>query len=112
MNSIGKHDDFVGYLDSLDHKFSVIGLTETWLNSNNVNDFPLNQYSFVGRVRNHKIGGGVGLYVNQSYQYRERHDLSINVDDVIESQFIELTTPDNIIVGVIYRPPNYNLELF
>ena len=107
-----KHDDFVGYLDSLDHKFSVIGLTETWLNSNNVNDFPLNQYSFVGRVRNHKIGGGVGLYVNQSYQYRERHDLSINVDDVIESQFIELTTPDNIIVGVIYRPPNDNLELF
>ena len=77
-----------------------------------MNDFPLNQYSFVGRVRNHKIGGGVGLYVNQSYQYRERHDLSINVDDVIESQFIELTTPDNIIVGVIYRPPNDNLELF
>ena len=107
-----KHDDFVGYLDSLDHKFSVIGLTETWLNSNNVNDFPLNQYSFVGRVRNHKIGGGVGLHVNQSYQYRERHDLSINVDDVIESQFIELITPDNIIVGVIYRPPNDNVELF
>lgn len=36
-----KHADFVEYLDSLDHKFSVIGLTETWLNSNNVNDFPL-----------------------------------------------------------------------
>jgi len=72
-----KHDDFVGYLESLDHKFLVIGLTETWLNSNNVNNFPLYQYSFVGRVRNYKIGGGVGLYVNQSYQYRERHDLSI-----------------------------------
>ena len=107
-----KHADFVEYLDSLDHKFSVIGLTETWLNSNNVNDFPLYQYSFVGRVRNHKIGGGVGLYVKQSYQYRERHDLSINIDDVIESQFIELARPDNILVGVIYRPPNNNLDQF
>ena len=54
----------------------------------------------------------MGLYVKQSYQYRERHDLSINIDDVTESQFIELTRPDNIIVGVIYRPPNNNLELF
>ena len=34
------------------------------------------------------------------------------MDNVIESQFIELTRPHNIIVGVIYRPPNNNLELF
>ena len=77
-----------------------------------MNDFPLYQYSFVGRVRNHKIGGGVGLYVKQSYQYRERHDLSINIDDVIGSQFVELARPDNILVGVIYRHPNDNLDQF
>ena len=90
----------------------MIGLTETWLNNENINDFPLTQYNFVGKVRDHKQGGGVGLYVKQSCQYRERHDLSVNNDDIIESQFIELTKPKNLIVGVIYRPPNDKLELF
>ena len=28
---LNKHDDLVAYLDSLEYKFSVIGLTETWL---------------------------------------------------------------------------------
>ena len=32
------------------------------------------------------------------------------MDDVIESQFIELARPDNILVGVIYRHPNDNLD--
>ena len=64
------------------------------------------------KARNHKIGGGVGLYVKQSYQYREQHDLSINIDDLIEPQFIELARPDNILVGVVYRPPNDNLDQF
>ena len=41
----------------------MIGLTETWLNSNNVIDFPLYQHSFGGRVCNYKIGSGVGLYI-------------------------------------------------
>ena len=54
------------------------------------------------KAHNHKIGGGVGLYVKQSYQYREQHDLSINIDDLIESQFTELARPDDILVGVVY----------
>ena len=59
--SITNKHDFVDYLDPLDQKFSLIGLTETSLNSSNVNDFLLHQYSLVERVRNCKIGGGVGL---------------------------------------------------
>lgn len=61
-------------------------------------------------MRDQKAGGGIGLYIHQSCQFRERNDLSINVDDIIESQFVELTKPNNIIVGVIYRPPNDKLE--
>ena len=58
-------------------------------------------------------GGGVGLYVNCSYQFRERDDLAVNIDDVIESQFIELTSkPKNTLIGIIYRPPNSRIEQF
>ena len=36
----------------------------------------------------------------------------MNVDDIIESKFVELTKPNNIIVEVIYRPPTDKLEQF
>ena len=84
-----KLDDFNAYLDSLAHEFSVIGLSETWLNCSNLNDFPLPNYHNIGMVRTNKQGGGVGLYINKSYQFRERADLAVNTEEVIESQFIE-----------------------
>ena len=110
---LNKFDDLKAYLNSLEYNFSVIGLSETWLNQNNCTDFPLPCYHYIGKVRNNKHGGGVGLYVNCSYQFRERDDLAVNIDDIIESQFIELTTkPKNTLVGIIYRPPNSKVDLF
>ena len=110
---LSKYDDFKTYIRSLEHEFSIIGLTETWLNSSNANDFPLPNYHNTGMVRKNKQGGGVSLYINKSYQFRERFDLATNENDVIESQVIELTAkPKNILIGIIYRPPNGKVEEF
>ena len=69
----------------------MIGITEIWLSKDNENNYPFPQYSFTGRSRENLQTGGVRLYVNQAYQYKERDDLAaINVHDVIESHFIEL----------------------
>lgn len=107
------YDDLQAYLESLNYKFSVIGITETWLNKDNENKYPLLHYSFFGKTRKNKQGGGVGLYVNQAYQFKRRDDLAINVEEVIESQFIELTgKPSNMIVGIIYRLPNDKFNSF
>ena len=43
------------------------------------------QNKFVGKSKNNKHGGGVGVYVNQSYQFTERADLSRNLDSVMEA---------------------------
>ena len=51
---LNKFDDLKAYLNSLEYKFSVIGLSETWLNQNNMNDFPLPSYRNVGKVRKNK----------------------------------------------------------
>ena len=76
-----------------------------------MNDFPLPCYRSIGEVRTDKHGGSVGLHVNRSYQFRERVDLPVNIDDIIESQLIELTTKSkNVLVGIIYRPPNSKLD--
>ena len=35
---LNKFEDFKAYLNSLEYEFSVIGLSDTWLNHNNMND--------------------------------------------------------------------------
>ena len=111
---VNKYDDFKAYItQSLKYKFSVIGITETWLHKDNEKNFPLPQFSFTRRSRENKQADGVGLYVNEAYQFKERDDLAVNADDVMESHFIELTAkPNNILIGVIYRPPNDKLNAF
>ena len=52
-----------------------------------------------------KQGGGVTLHVDNSFQLRERADLAINVEEVTEYQFLELTSkPNSTIIGIIHRP--------
>ena len=78
-----------------------------------MDEFSVPQYKFVGQSRNNKHCGGVGVYVNQSYQFTERADLSRNLDSVMDAQFIELNyKPSYILIGVIYRPPNDNYNLY
>ena len=78
-----------------------------------MDEFSVPQNKFVRKSRNNKRGGGVGVYVNQSYQFTERADLSRNLDSVMDAQFIELNyKPSYILIGVIYRPPNDNYNLY
>ena len=78
-----------------------------------MDEFSVSHYKFIGQSRNNKHGGGVGVYVNQSYQFTERADLSRNLDCIMEAQFIELNYKlSYILIGVIYTPPNDNYNLF
>ena len=78
-----------------------------------MDEFSVPRYKFVGMSRSNKHGREVGMYVNQSYQFTERADLSRNLDSVMEAQFIELNyKPSNILIGVFYSPPNDNYKLY
>ena len=48
-------------LANINHKFSVLAITETWVKESNVNDLSFEGYNFVSNHRANKIGGGVGL---------------------------------------------------
>ena len=61
-------------------------------------------------------GGGVSLYINEKIPFIEKHDLNV-FNEHIESVFIEidrskLNVEKNVIIGVIYRPPNTDIEIF
>jgi exonuclease III len=101
-------------IDALNIPFQIIGLTETWLNDNNMDCFTMNNYEYFGSNRPEGRGGGVGLYVSKQLEYKTRNDLTKNIEDIIETKFIEIVNNNgkNLIIGVIYRPPNRNFATF
>ena len=107
---------FERYLESLHFEFSCIGLTETWLRDENCNLYCLNGYTLVEKHRVLRKGGGVGLLVKDAIPFQTRDDLT-STDDDFESVFIEIdkTTLNkcrNVVIGVIYRPPNSDIVTF
>ena len=104
------------YFKNLNMTFSVIGLSETWIQESNVLISGIDGYKCEHVYREKKTGGGVSLFVKNSIDYTKRDDL-IMLNDSIETVFIEveaniLKTLNNVIIGVIYRPPNSDINSF
>jgi len=102
------------YLQSLNYSFDVIGLSETWLKDTTVNNFYHPGYKAENSYRTNKAGGGVSLLINESKEYVVRTDLCV-YNECTESLFIEMQNSKkktNIIIGVVYRPPNTNVNDF
>ena len=117
IRSIQKNlQEFDNFLHNLNHSFSVIGFSETWLNQSNSSLYNLNGYNGTHACRNSKKGGGVSIFVKENLDFLERSDLS-TFNDIYESIFIEITnnqslTGKNTIIGVIYRPPGTDVSAF
>ena len=98
----------------MNHNFSVIALTETWLSEDEKNLYELPLYNSL-HLTKHKTGGGVVLYIRND-DYVQRADLSVNSEGAdTESIFIELTLPKNgrkIIIGCVYCPPDTDINNF
>ena len=65
----------------------------------------------MSKCRNNKTGGGVSLGINKKMPFIERHDLNV-LNELIKSVFIEiakLNVENNVIIGIIYRPPNTDI---
>ena len=108
--------DFENYLNMLNHDFTVIGLSETWLNDNDSDLYGLCGYKVIGYHRVNRAGGGVAVCVQDHVCFKERPDLSYFSEDC-ESVFIEVEKghqqqSSNVIIGVIYRPPNHDISSF
>lgn len=65
------------------------------------NSFQMPGYALISDNRTHSTGGGEALFVRSDYTFRVRNDLKI---DHIENIWIET---QDMIIGVIYTPPNF-----
>lgn len=111
-------DKFIHYLYLLKHDFFffIIALSETWLTEASKDIFKIPKYNAVHYVRENKSGGGLSPLIYEAYESKVREDFSLKLDGAeVEPVFIELSGVSggkNIIVGVIYRPPDSVVKYF
>ena len=99
-------------IQPVDRTIHCIILCETWLNSLNKTKINVPGYTYVGRERNTKKGGGVGFLIRDDLKFRVKAEYEIN-SDILENYWIELKcNTDNVLIGSLYRPPNTNEKTF
>ena len=115
IRSFKKHSvDLEEYLSTLNTSFSAIGLSETWLDTTSNDLYSIPGYHFISKPRPVGSGGGVGIFLCDTYEYKKRCDLE-SMNCVLESVFVEIVQPNNeknVILGCLYKPPNVQTEIF
>ena len=96
--------------------FQIVSLVETWQKDEPHEYFNLSGYNLEYKNRSSsKRGGGVCLYIKENIRYKLRNDLVDTSDsNNIDCLFVEIERKGlkNIIVGVIYRPPDQDVKIF
>lgn len=114
IRSLNKHhDELASLLSNTGCCFNIIGCSETWLNKKSYIDaLNLEGYKLQYKNRLGRPGSGVCLFV-RSNMHADVCDLAVN-DNHTDSLFVEIKNDKgkNTIVGVIYRPPDSDLNIF
>ena len=112
---LGKQESLTRLLKRMNKttRIDVILLVETWLKKSTVKKINIPGYTFTGSHREgKKKGGGVGMLIQTSLQWRERKDLTHHIPN-FENKSIEIKTHNNnIILSSLYRPPNSSEKEF
>ena len=107
---------FENYLTNLDHTFPIIALSESWLKDHNFQRYGISGYNAEHNLRPGRGGGGVSLLIKDSIDYIVRDDLCCQ-NKYLETLFIEIDKEQfgkkqNIVIGVVYRPPDTDINEF
>ena len=90
-----------------------MAISETKLNENSTNNISIQNYCFL-RNDSPLHAGGVGIYIMESFKFRMRKDLSLNISNC-EDLWIEIETNQpnkSFVCAVVYRHPNKNIQSF
>ena len=83
----------------------------SWLNDSNCDSICIPGYSFIATSRSEKRGGRVGFFIHQDIVFSSiKHHFGAAT---FENMFVNLKLRNTTItLGVVYRPPKSNLQLF
>ena len=107
-------EEFINDLCSKNCITDIICLQELW-RLNDPDFFDLDNFHklvFKSRADNAQ-GGGVGIYVKNSLKFKLLPDISVFIDKILETIFIEveINSKLKIIVGSIYRPNSATINV-
>ena len=104
-------DAFLSFLATLDPKFDLICLTETWANNVSLAS-PFPNHNLFESIRPYHHGGGVAIYAHKRFSCKLIPDLTKN-SNILESVVIQIKFSNkSLLVGAFYRPPHSNPEEF
>ena len=117
IRSIPKNFDRMRYyLYELNHNFSVLSITESWLKQYNRSTYNMKGYTHLSKIREDRTGGGVSLFVKKELRYELKEEILLDLPGVdsiaIEIPKEDLNSVGNVIVLAMYRPPDINPKLF
>lgn len=98
---------------SISTQIDIIGISETRLNENSVDNLEIENYNFF-HSDSETNAGGVAIYVNSLFKSISRPDIKFNLA-MVESCWIEIQTTKNkpnIIIGCIYKHPQTSINEF
>jgi exonuclease III len=106
-------DDIVDFICSLNNLFDVICMSETWLIQLTEDQVNITGFTFVGKHRKNKKGGGVGIYVKNELKFKIRNDIISNSEncEIIAIEIINPSTKNTIIIS-LYRCPGTDIDSF
>ena len=65
-------DSLLQYLDNINHRFGIIGLSKTWCNECNVGSLNVKGYTSEHTYKVGRTGGGVSMLINEQFVYKRR----------------------------------------
>ena len=109
-----KCDEFQTFLVNSGVQWNVICVTETWFKPDLLKFYDLENYHLFASCREDGEGGGTAVYVHKKHDAKERLDISNPASEctVVEVKIKQKGCNKKILVGNIYRPPNYSDDLF
>ena len=101
----GKLNDIEDFLNNtLEQKVGIVIICETWLNNNSPPLPPITGYTFIGKPRLDRKGGGVGFLIRKDILFRRKTELEVN-DTILENMVIEVKCQTNILMCMVTDLP-------
>ena len=96
------------------HIASNSDILETWLKDEIVKYYGQENYNLFASCRSMGAGGGTAIYIHSKHEAKPRRDLE---SVAFETNFVQVklqakSGTSNVLVGEIYRPPNYSNNEF
>ena len=105
----GNFDELQNIL--VNSKIGIFTLTEIFINAHTeTSEFDIPGYTFLYKIRENGIGGGVGIYIRNNIHFIIREDL---YEPEIECIWVEITPTKSklFIFGSVYKPPDSSIHL-